>query len=98
MDGIVTFTIATDAIDARVQAQLDAEVAVFGLKTTLPQTEGGEMGLPRGTYGAIVQIDDQMEQLKRYYRGLVAAMRKLKVKGKYFVNLSRTPTFVCGEL
>ena len=98
MDGIVTFIIATDAIDAQVQAKLDAEVAGLGLRTTLPQTEGGDMALPRGTCGAVVQIDDQMAQLKRYYRGLVAVMRKLKFKGKYFVNLLQTPTFVCGEL
>lgn len=56
------------------------------------------MALPGGTYGSVIQMDDQMGQLKRYYRSLVAIMRKLKIKGKYFVNLSGNPAFVCGKL
>lgn len=98
MEGIVTFTVATDKIDLEVMAKLDGEMSSLGLKTTLPQTEGGDMALPGGTYGAVIQIDNQMKQLKRYYRSLVAVMRKLKIKGKYFVNISGKPAFVCGEL
>ena len=98
MEGIVTFTIATNKISADQITRLNAEVLALGLKTTLPQTEGGDMPLPDGTYGAIVEIGDQMEQVKPYYRNLVALMRKLKIKGKYFVNLSAGPTYVCGEL
>ena len=98
MDGIVTFTIATDSIDSNVLAKLDEAVASLGLKTTLPETNGGEMPLPRGTYGAIIRFDDQMAQLKHYYRNLVDVMRKLKIKGKYFMNVSQFPSFVCAEL
>jgi len=98
MEGIVTFTIATDKISAEQIARLNAEVLALGLKTTLPMTEGGEMALPAGTYGAGIQIGDQMEQLKHYYRSLVAVMRKLKIKGTYFVNVSQEPASVCGEL
>ena len=98
MEGIVTFTVETDKIDSEVMAKLDSEVSALGLKTTLPQTEGGDMPLPGGTYGSVIQIDDQMEQLKRYYRSLVAVMRKLEIKGKYLVNISEKPAFVCGKL
>ena len=98
MEGIVTFTISTNKISADQITRLNAEVLALGLKTTLPQTEGGDMPLPAGTYGAIIEIGDQMEQVKPYYRSLVALMRKLKIKGKYFVNLSAGPTYVCGEL
>ena len=98
MEGIVTFTVETDKIDSETMAKLNGKVSALGLKTTLPQTEGGDMPLPGGTYGAVVQIDDQMEQLKRYYRSLVAIMRKLKIKGKYFVNISEKSAFVCGKL
>ena len=98
MEGIVTFTIAADKISADQITRLNAEVLALGLKTTLPQTEGGEMALPAGTYGAGIQIGDQMAQLKHYYRRLVAVMRKLKIKGAYFVNVSKEPDFVCGKL
>lgn len=98
MNGIVTFTIATDSIDSNVLANLDEAVVSLGLKTTLPQTNGGDMSLPRGTYGAIIQFDDQMAQLKHYYRRFVDVMRELKIKGKYFVNVSQFPSFICGEL
>ena len=98
MEGIITFTVETDEIDSEVMAKLNGEVSALGLKTTLPQTEGGDMPLPDGTYGAVIQIDDLMEQIKRYYRSLVAIMRKLKIKGKYFINISEKPAFVCGEL
>lgn len=98
MEAIITFTIATDSIDAQCQVKLDSEIAGLGLGKTLPQTGGGDMPLPRGTYGAVVQTANQMEQLKRYYRDLVVVMRKLKIKGKYFVNVAQNPTFVCGEL
>jgi len=98
MEGIVTFTIATNKICADQITRLNAEVLTLGLKTTLPQTECGDMPLPAGTYGAVIQIGDQMAQLKHYYRSLVALMRKLKIKGKYLVNLSAGPTYVCGEL
>jgi len=74
MEGVVTFTIATDKISAEQITRLDAEVLALGLKTTLPQTEGGDMPLPAGTYGAVIQIGDQMEQVKPYYRSLVALM------------------------
>ena len=41
---------------------------------------------------------DQMAQLKHYYRRLVDVMRKLNIKSKYFVNVSQSPAYVCGEL
>lgn len=98
MEGIVTFTVEMASLDAGVIACLTDEVSTLGLKTTLPMTEGGEMTLPAGTYGAVIQIGDQMAQLKHYYRSLVAVMRKLKIKGTYFVNVSQEPAFVCGKL
>ena len=98
MDGIVTFTVESTNLDAERIARLSEEVLALGLKTALTLTEGGDMALPVGTYGAVIRIDDQMEQLKRYYRSLVAVMRKLRIKGTYFVNVSQTPTFVCGKL
>ena len=98
MEGIVTFTIATNKICADQITRLNAEVLTLGLKTTLPQTECGDMPLPAGTYGAVIQIGDQMAQLQHYYQSLVVVMRKLKIKGTYFVNVSQEPDFVCGKL
>ena len=98
MGGIVTVTVATDGIDSETMARLDAEALALGLKTTLPQTEGGDMPLPAGTYGAVVEAGDQMEQVKHYYRSLVAVMRKLNLKGRYFVNVAQNAAFVCGGL
>jgi len=98
MEGIVTFTVEMESLDSGVIACLTDEVSILGLKTTLPQTEGGEMALPAGTYGAVIQIGDQMAQLKHYYRSLVAVMRKLKIKGTYLVNVSQGSSFVCGKL
>ena len=98
MEGIVTFTVAIASIDADTKAKLDEAVAALGLKATLPETEGGTLHLPAGTYGDIIQIDDQMAQLKHYYRSLVDVTRKLNIKGKYFVNVSQSPAYVCGEL
>ena len=98
MEGIVTFTVAIDTIDADTRGKLDEAVVALGLKATLPETEGGTLHLPAGTYGDIIQIDDQRAQLKRYYRGLVDVMRKLNIKGRYFVNVSQSPAYVCGEL
>lgn len=98
MEGIVTFTIGTSSLDDGVIPALTDGTSALGLKTTLPQTEGGDMALPAGTYGGVIQIDDQMAQLNHYYRSLVAVMRKLKIKGTYFVNVSQTPSFVCGKL
>jgi len=98
MAGIVTFTVETASLDDKVIPALTDEMSALGLKTTLPQTEGGEMALPAGTYGAVIQIGDQTAQLKHYYRSLVAIMRKLKIKGTYLVNVSQEPSFVCGKL
>jgi len=98
MEGIITFTIAIESIDTNTKAKLDEAVAGLGLKATLPETEGGTLHLPAGTYGSVIQIDDQMAQVKHYYRSLVDMMRKLNIKGKYFINLSQSPAYVCGEL
>ena len=98
MDGIVTFTVEAATLDAGMIARLSEEVLALGLKTTLPQTEGGDMALPVGTYGTAIRIDDQIAQLKHYYRRLLAVMRKLKIQGTYFVNVSKEPNFVCGKL
>ena len=54
MEGIITFTVEPDKIEPEVMAKLDGEVSALGLKTTLPQTEGGDMPLPGGTYGAVI--------------------------------------------
>jgi len=98
MEGIVTFTVEMASLDAGVIACLTDEISTLGLKTTLPQTEDGKMALPAGTYGAVIQIGDQTAQIKYYYRSLVGVMRKLKIKGTYFVNVSQEPAFVCGKL
>lgn len=98
MEGIVTFTVETASLDDGIIPALTDKISALGLKTTLPQTEGGDMALLLGTCGAVIQIDDQMAQLKHYYRSLVAVMRKLKIKGTYFVNVSQIPNFVCGKL
>ena len=99
MNGIVTFTITTEANSPETIARLKDEVAPLGFGTTLTETEtGGPLHLPEGTYACTMQIDDQMEQLKHYYRSLVKIMRALDIKGKYFINLAATPAFVCGEL
>lgn len=71
----------------------------MGFGTTLTETESGKpMPLPDGTYACLVQIDDAMQQMKQYYRGLVQIMRSTNIKGKYFISLSATPASVCGEL
>lgn len=98
MDAIVTVTVATDALDADVKAELDREASSLGLGTALQRTEGGGMSLPQGTYGAIIEVGDQMAQTRAYYRGVVDIMKRLGLEGKYFVCVARHPTFVCGEL
>ena len=98
MKGIVTFTVETCSIDETTKAKLDDVVTKLGLRTTLPETEGGTLHLPSGTYAAIIQIEDQMAQMKGYYRSLVDAARKLSIKGKYFVVVSQKPALVCGKL
>jgi hypothetical protein len=99
MNGIVTFTITTEANSPETITRLKDEVASLGFGTTLTETESGKsMSLPDGTYACVMQIDDQMEQMKHYYRGLVKIMRALGIKGKYFINLAATPAYVCGQL
>ena len=98
MEGMITVAIAPDAIGADAKATLDELMDGLGLKTTLPRTEGGVLNLPPGTYGRIIQIEDQMEQLKHYYRSLVQALRKVDFKGKYFISVSQSPAYICGEL
>lgn len=99
MNGIVTFTITTEANSPETIARLKDEVASLGFGTTLTETETGKpMHLPDGTYACVMQIGDQMEQMKHYYRGLVKIMRALGIKGKYFMNLAATPAYVCGQL
>ena len=91
MEGMITVTNALDAIGVEAKAALDEIMGGLGLKTTLPETGGGTLALPPGTYGGIIQIEDQMEQLKHYYRSLVEVLRKLDFKGKYFRSLSQSP-------
>jgi len=98
MDGMITVTIAPDAIGADARAALDEIMGGLGLKTTLPETGGGTLALPPGTYGCITETEDQMEQLKHYYRSLVEALRKADFKGKYFISVSQSPAYICGEL
>ncbi len=98
MEGIVTVAIDPVTIpDEKVEA-LDAEMLGLGLESSLPATEGGTLPLPFGSYGRVIGIEDQLAQLKHYYRSVVAAMRKLGITGRYFVNVSQKPAFVCGEL
>jgi len=99
VSGIVTFTVATDGLDAGRRAALDAEVVKLGFETTVPCSEGGDMPLPEGTYACFLEIEDQHEQLRHYYRSLVDAMRRLGIKGKYFINMANRPASnICGEL
>ena len=98
MDGIVIFTVASGSVNGETRVKLDGEAAALGLKKTLPASEGGTLQLPEGMYAGTVEIEDQMEQLRAYYRTLVDIMRKLNIKGKYFISVSASPTFVCGEL
>ena len=98
MTGIITITIDTAAITANAIGKLDAEIASLGLHKTLPATEGGELKLPTGTYGKPIEIGAQMDELNHYYRNLVGIMRKLNLKGKYFVNVATNASYVCGEL
>lgn len=99
MNGIVTFTITTEANGPETIARLTDEVISLGFGTTLTETETGKpMHLPDGTYACVMQIADQVEQMRHYYRGLVKIMRSLGVKGTYFINLAATPAYVCGQL
>lgn len=99
MNGIVTFTVSTDANSRETIAKLKDDVKAMGFQTELLETETGKpLYLPDGTYACVMQIQDQMEQLKHYYRGLVKIMRVVGIKGKYFINLAATPAFVCGQL
>ena len=98
MEGIVTVTIDPVPIPDEKVEKLEAELGALGLKSTLPESEGGTLHLPFGTYGSMIEIEDQMAQLKHYYRSVVAVMRKLELGGRYFVNVSQKPTVVCGEL
>ena len=99
MNGMITFTVAMDSLDSDTRANLDAEVGSLGFKTTVPCSEGGDMLLPLGTYACFLNIEDQHEQLKRYYRSLVDVMRKLEVKGKYFIGMANEPILnICEEL
>ena len=99
MNGIVTFTITTAANSLETIAKLKDEVTTLGFQAALVETETGKpLHLPEGTYACVMQIEDQMEQMKHYYRGLARIMRSLNIKGKYFINLAATPAYVCGEL
>ena len=100
MGGIVTFTVTTDFNSPATIAKLKDEVASLGFKTELTETEtGGPLYLPDGTYACPLEIDDQKEEMKHFYRGLVEIMRKLDIKGKYFINMANQPvSYVCGEL
>lgn len=98
MEGIVTVAIDPVTIPDEKVVALDAEMRGIGLESTLPATEGGTLSLPFGNYGRIIGIEDQMAQLKHYYGSVVAAMRKVGIAGRYFVNVSQKPAFVCGEL
>jgi hypothetical protein len=100
MDAIVIFTIDMTSMDEKIKLDLDEEVKKLGLQKTLPNTEKESVFyLPEGTYGKIIQLkDDQMAQLTRYYRSLVDIMHKINFKGKYFVNVSTNPAYICGNL
>ena len=100
MDGIVTITMDITSMDEENKSKLGKELRELGLQKTLPETErGGILHLPECTYGRIIELDDdQMAQLKHYYRSLVDIMRKLSFKGRYFVNVSANPAYVCGCL
>jgi len=98
-EGLVVFTVALDSLDAARKAALDAEVGALGFKKTIPCSEGGDMPLPEGTYACLLEIKDQHEQLRHFYRSLVDVMRKLEVKGKYFISMAGSPiSNICGEL
>ena len=98
MEAIVTVAIDPVTIPDEKVGSLETEMASLGLQTQLPATEGGMLDLPFGTYGRLIQIEDQMTQLKHYYHGVVNVMRKLDLTGRYFVSVSQSPTFVCGEI
>lgn len=98
--GIVTFTVSPAANNPELISKLTEEVAALGLDTTLVETETGKpLYLPEGTYACALDIDDDTEKMKYFYRGLVEIMRKLNIKGKYFINLAHRPvSYVCGRL
>jgi len=99
MNGIVTFTVATDQLDADTKVKLDAKVHALGFKTTVPCSEGGDLSLPDGTYASLLAIQNQDDQLKHIYRSLVDVMRKLDLRGKYFIGMANEPiSNICGEL
>lgn len=99
MNGIVTFTVATDRLPPGTKSQLDNHVDALGFKTIIPCSEGGDLSLPDGTYACLLDIENQHEQLRHFYRSLVAVMRKLEVRGKYFINMANDPVSnICGEL
>jgi len=98
MEGIVIITMDVSAMDVNARSQLDKEIGALGLQKTLPETEGGILHLPAGTYGSIIQLENQMDELKHYYRTLVGIMHRLNFKGRYFVNVAANPVFACGEL
>ena len=98
MKAIVTITIDPVTIPDEKVTALDEELKALGLDSNLPASEGGTLELPFGTYGQLIQIDDQMSQLQHYYTSFVEIMRKLNINGRYFVNVAQEPTFVCGIL
>ena len=99
VSGIVTFTVATHGLDTGQMAALDAEVGRLGFRTTVPCSEGGDMPLPEGTYACLLEIEDQHGQLRHFYRSVVDTMRRLGIKGKYFINMANRPVSnICGEL
>ena len=100
MGGIVTFTVTTEANSPEVISKLTDDIASLGFRTALTETETGKpLHLPAGTYACPIQIDDQTEQLRHFYRSLVEIMRELKIKGKYFINMANQPvSYICGEL
>lgn len=99
MNGIITFTVATDQLDAERKVKLDVEVDALGFKTTVPCSEGGDLSLPNGNYACLMDIQDQDQQLRHAYRSLVAIMRKLEIKGKYCIHMAHKPVHtICGEL
>jgi len=98
MKAIVTVNIDPVTIPDEKVTALDDELKALGLNSVLPATEGGMLELPFGTYGQLIQIDDQMSQLQHYYTSVAKIMRELDITGRYFVNVAQEPMFVCGEL
>ena len=98
MEGIVAVTVDVTSLNATDRKQLESAMNELGLGTTLPETQGGTLHLPPGVYASPIEITDQMQQLRHYYRATVDILRRLGIKGKYFVNVAPNPTFVCCEL